>query len=206
MKVSEDFKKNLAAHIDLDLINASVDIIFLLDPALTICGFNNYYLEFAKENGQPDIESKFGLGHPVLEAISPELRSYYEESWQNALHKNQVFTQEFECSSSKQIRRYYQTAYPIQGGTGLVVTNHCKLTLANNKGEVEIMPEHRNSYGFVEQCSNCRKIKNHDFQERWDWIPKWVDQPPLNTSHGICEYCLDHYYPEFKPRTNLAQK
>jgi hypothetical protein len=198
MKVSEDFKKNLAPHIDLVLLNASEDIIFFLDPKFTICGFNNSYLQFARENGQRDIESKFGLGRPVLEAISPRLRSYYEKSWEKALLTNQVFTQEYECSSSQQIRHYYQTAYPIHGGTGLVVTNHCKLALAMDKGEVEVMPEHTNSNGFVEQCSNCRKIRNHSFTEHWDWIPKWVDQPPHNTSHGICEYCLDHYYPDYK--------
>jgi hypothetical protein len=74
MKISEDFKINLAPHIDMATLNASKDIIFFLDPQFIIRGFNNYYVQFAKNNGEPDIESKFGLGHLALEAISLELR------------------------------------------------------------------------------------------------------------------------------------
>jgi hypothetical protein len=195
MKFSKDFKKNLA-HMDMAPLNASMNTIFFLDSQLIIRGYNDYYVHFATQNGLLDIESKFGLDCPVLEAISPELRSYYEQSWQKTLLANRVFTQEYECSSPEQIRRYYQTAYPIYGGTGLIVISTCMFTLENDSDEVAVMPQHTRPDGFVVQCSNCRKVKNHDFEEQWDWIPQWVGNPPSNTSHGICAYCIDHYYPD----------
>jgi hypothetical protein len=49
--------------------------------------------------------------------------------------------------------------------------------------------------GTVIQCCHCRKIRNNDGVEQWDWVPEWVEHPNPKTSHTFCPHCLEFYYP-----------
>jgi hypothetical protein len=32
--------------------------------------------------------------------------------------------------------------------------------------------------------------------DRWLWVPSLLEQGCVPISHGICDRCLDHYYPD----------
>ena len=187
-----------ACYLDVDAIDRSTDSVYLLDDSLNIVGYNDYYLSFASKNGTPDIEERYGLGKSILSAILGNLKTYYQQAYVNALKENSVFSQNYECSSCDQFRVFHQTAYPLYGKAGLVVTNHCVVEKDLKGRPVCFGKEHYNLHGFVVQCSNCRKIQNHSKVNKWDWIPDAVEHNFPNTSHSMCLHCLDHYYPDIE--------
>ncbi|OMH29456.1 hypothetical protein [Motiliproteus sp. MSK22-1] len=195
MIIEPDFATRIS-HLDIDGIDCSTDSIYLLDEFLNIAGYNQYYLQFATENGAKHIEERYGLGKSVLSAISGDLKIYYRNSYTNALRNNSVFVQDYQCSSCDKFRLFHQTAYPIHGRVGLVLTNHCVIERDVKDSSVRLGQEHYNLHGFVVQCSNCRKIQNHSKLNKWDWIPEALEQQLPNTSHSLCLHCLDHYYPD----------
>lgn len=195
MKIDPVFLPHLQ-HLDLEQIENSRDSVFLLDRRLKFVGYNDSYVEFAKRNGEPEIEAKYGLGVSLLGAIDEDLRDYYKQNYEHSLAENQVFEQDYECSSSDTYRLFHQTAYPILNRAGLIITNHCVVEKETAAGKLDIDSRHFSTNHFITQCSNCRKIKDHSETNKWDWIPSLLDKPHPDTSHAICPHCLDHYYPD----------
>lgn len=193
MKIDPSFKR----HIDHIIVNIerSNDSIFILDGDLNIVGYNDRYLNFAKTNGEPDIEKKFGIGSCLLNAIPDTLQGYYRNSYMKSLVQNLVFEFDYHCSSPKEYRLFHQTAYPIPGRAGLVVTNHCIVAKEMNFKSLAFNEHYISSDGVVFQCTNCRKLKNHTGENQWDWVPEALVNMHPDTSPTFCNFCLEHYYP-----------
>jgi DNA-binding response OmpR family regulator len=49
--------------------------------------------------------------------------------------------------------------------------------------------------GLLVICSHCRRIRVDD--DHWEQLEKYVSKrTPAKFSHGLCEECLEKYYPE----------
>ncbi len=195
MKLQNSFSPAIA-HVDLKAISRSEDSIFVVNSDLQLVGYNQAWVRFACENGLPDIEHRYGYGFYLPDSIPEALQDHYREAWIGALREQRVYESSYECSSPDQYRKFHQTAYPIHGSKGLIITNHCVVETTSGVEGQHFDSQHLSPHGFVVQCCNCRKVQDFSGTQKWDWIPALVDQPYPDTSHSICPHCLDHYYPD----------
>ncbi|MFN2370590.1 MAG: hypothetical protein ABR506_05470, partial [Candidatus Krumholzibacteriia bacterium] len=169
------------------------------DPQLRLAGWNEAYLAFALANGADDLEDRFPLGSDLAAAVSGPLQAYYQHLFAEILAGGAPVHRQYECSSADEQRFLHMSAYPIAGGTGLVVSHHVVHRGAHAAPALPLREHHTDGRGLVVQCANCRKIRDHRTATKWDWVPEILDHPPDNVSHGLCANCLDHYYPDLDP-------
>lgn len=171
--------------------------IYGLWPDFSLAYLSDGWFRFARENqGEPQISRDWGLGRSLLDAIPAELLSFYAEAYRGCLNAKDPWQHEYECSSPETFRLLHQTVYPLERGEGLLVVNSIAWTEPiPEQGEPPSPVPYRDAHGVIVQCCHCRKFKNHREARRWDWISPWVAKPPREISHGICEICLDFYYP-----------
>ena len=173
--------------LDLQSFELSSDIICFLDSKLKLVGFNSFYLAFVN-NIHFDKSRKKNIKIPLF--------AYFRKFYLGAINDNRVFQYNYKARSNKSFYFVHQTAYPIYGAVGLIVTNHRILENDGSNINAILTPDHLSPQNFVIQCSHCKKIQNHAYKLQWDWFPRLANRPPSNTSHSICLYCLEHYYPD----------
>lgn len=190
------FATNLAG-LDVAEIAASADSVLVVDADLTIRGYNRSYLAFALANGQADIVDRYGVGSSLVSAISEPARSFYARVFSEAIAHREAFHQCYACPSPREHREFRLSAYPLAGGTGLLLCHH--LVASSPIAEVEMVAKsgaHRSPDGLIVQCCHCRKVRNFEVDHRWDWVADFVEHRPAAVSHTFCPRCLDFYYPD----------
>lgn len=160
------------------------------------------------ESGLDDVRDGNGaghadwVGHPVgrllLYDIPPVLWRFFRENYARCLHEARPWEHRYECSSPDLERHFQMTVYPLGESEGLlsihsllVETPHAGPELPPVENRYRIDPE-----GYFIQCCHCRRFQRTGQENSWDWIPKWVEAPPPNTSHGFCPPCFRFYYHE----------
>lgn len=191
------FKKHLQ---DFDLVSLKNlnNTIYGLWKDFTYAYQNPAWFSFAADNGgAPAIFEHWGLGSNLLDAISVEIRPFYQEHYLKCLKNQEVWEHDYECSTPYLFRHFHQTVYPL-AGQGFLVVNALVTARPHNRKVIEfnddIKSEYFDSYGIMHQCCHCRKVQSMYDRKRWDWIPEWVANPPRKTSHGICPVCYNYYY------------
>ncbi|MBE0564860.1 MAG: hypothetical protein IH621_02810 [Krumholzibacteria bacterium] len=200
MTIDDAFRR-AAAHLDWTALAKSGDSTYFLDPALRLMGWNEAYLAFALANGADDLPERFPLGSDVAAAITGPLRRYYRRGFAGILAHGRPLHRQYECSSASELRLLHMSAYPIRGGAGLVVAHHVIHRAPHAGPSRSLRQHHADGHGFVVQCANCRKIRDHRSDNKWDRVPDVLAGPPRNVSHGLCPICLDHYYPDLEPES-----
>lgn len=195
MKLDDRFRDSVL-HLDLALLDAGADVIYFLDDNLILRGFNTAWERFAVENDGADILIRFGLGCRVLDVIPSQLKGHYARAYLRALESGNRFDQDFECSSPDTFRLYHQTAYPLPTRAGLCITNHITRLRPHASETWSPVVEYRTAEGIVVQCQHCDKLRHPKEPTRWDWVPEAVAMRHPDVSHGLCPYCLEHYYPD----------
>ncbi len=194
MKIAPDFLPSLSGC-SLTQIEASSDVIFILDERFTLRGFNTAWENFAKENNGSKVLEKFGIGCSVSETFPEPLKGFYVRLYQRALFTGRRIDSEYECSSDKIYRKFFQSIYPLQEKAGFLVYNHLEIEKPHEETPAVFSAKHRNADGIIIQCCHCRCIKDHSQNDKWDWIPEFIREIPPQTSHGFCSRCAEFYYP-----------
>lgn len=190
--------KELVADYDFEELSVTSNTIFGLWPDFSYAYFNPGWFDFAAKNGgQPEIFENWGLGTNFLAAISQDLQPFYRDLYQKCLADNQVREHEYQCSSALLYRIFLQTIYPISG-QALLIVNALKIEKPHSLEAIKLEEvgeeKYLDEYGIVHQCCHCRKVQSMVDKKRWDWVPTWVEKPPLDTSHGLCPVCYNYYY------------
>ncbi len=185
------------SYLDLNFINESQDVIYLIDTNFVLKAYNKAWVDFARNNDSEDVLVKFPIGYKILDAIQGPLKLYTAQVFERALRKNRPFEHNYKCPSPVNDRIFRQSAYPLKEGAGLVVSNHLVI-----EGPIDEEPQDFNkrfydNMGLIRQCSCCRRIKDPD-NLAWVWVPSLVKAPHPETSHGVCPQCLDHFYPDIE--------
>lgn len=184
------------AYLDLALLDRTADTVCIVDAELILRAFNPAWVSFSQANGAPDLTSRFGLGTPLAAAIPEVLRDFYGHHYHEALRKRVRFEHDYDCSSDGEHRIFRQTAYALADRSGLVITHHLTVSCPVTEQTAVSAGDFKGAGGSVVQCVNCRKVRNPEAPERWLWVPKLVSTPDPDTSHSLCPYCLDFYYPD----------
>ncbi len=167
----------------------------LLDAALRITHVNAGWTRFAAANNGAEVLRRWGPGACVLDAISTELRGFYRTLFETVRASGQRLEHDYECSSPQRFRTYRMLVYPSKGAT-LVVTHALRVERAHDRPALPADDARYRHEGLLRMCSHCRRVRGPTPEERWDWLPDYVNQMPPDVSHGLCPPCFEHYYPE----------
>jgi hypothetical protein len=200
-RLSDDFSLLLDCF-NLETLEKDPNSIFGLSTGLTLNYLNPGWYNFARENdGEPAISERYILGTPIDDSMIGPARDYYLDVFQNILRTGKVWHHDYECSSPEKFRIYHQSVYPLYNRRGLVIVNSLVKEQPHDENtripRQPIKTLYTQESGFINQCSNCRRVQRASQQDVWDWVPAWVENMPKNTSHSFCQICYEYYY-EFK--------
>jgi hypothetical protein len=191
---------------DTEAIDRHSSSVYGLWPNLSLAYVNPAWFRFAADNnGEPAISTHWSIGAAFMDAIPDPLRDFYTRLFSATLAGSSQtdpspVRHEYECSSAAVYRRFLMTVYPLRSGSGLLVVNTLTVECAHDQAERPPQLANTASYtgndGIVRQCAHCRRIQVPANPDLWHWVPAWVDKCPLQVSHTLCNFCLDHYYPE----------
>ncbi|MEW6595283.1 MAG: hypothetical protein AB1413_10485 [Thermodesulfobacteriota bacterium] len=192
----EEFAARLGGF-DLDELDRHDSAIYGVRSDFTLAYLNEAWFRFASDNhGEPRISSDWGLGRSLLNAIPTPLQTFYCEAYRRCLLSQKRWDHDYECSSSRQFRKFHQTAYPLGSDNGLLIVNSLTVEKPHPAAPLSVGTiEYENEHGIIQQCCYCRRIKRCDTADCWDWVPKWVEHSHPRTSHGLCPVCYRYYYP-----------
>lgn len=195
--VDQEFKRLLKGF-KLTRLEDHHGSVYGLWPDFRLAYVNPAWFRFAEENGgEPDISTRWSLGASFLDAFPSVVVSYYETSCRSCLETGERWEHRYECSSRHLYRQFHQIVYPLDG-SGLLVVN--SLVVEQPHDEAERPPQnpdesvYRDEDGLLNQCAHCRRVQNVRSEQRWDWVPEWVEKFPEKTSHSFCPTCLGYYY------------
>ena len=176
------------------VIAASHDSIYIVDQALTIRAYNEGYARFGAANGCPQVAKDYGIGRNLISVLPPAAADIYVPAYMSALENGARCDHDYECSSSRVLRRFHQTVYPLHDGHGLIIANHLVYEMPHASRGTGTSPRHFDAEGWITQCACCRKIRDGAHPEKWDWVPGLVDAPHPRTTHSYCLNYLNFYY------------
>ncbi|MEP7706455.1 hypothetical protein [Paraglaciecola sp. 25GB23A] len=187
----------------LESLNGHPSTVYGLDSDLKIVYQNPASIQFSEQNSHNNrISSASSLGKNIFDFIPDLLAPTYKKLFESVTHdKNPSLISrqfEYECSSPEFYRVFSMHLYPLNKGGILVihslVIEEPYINSQSQELNTVVESDYINKHGSVTQCANCRRIKNLAKDGQWDWIPKWVKEPHIPTSHGICRPCKHHYY------------
>ena len=201
-RITPEFESIIGAS-RLESLNSHPSSVYGLDSELNLSYLNPAWFQFAKENGgDVFIDEKWSLGRNVFDCIPDILKSYYSKLFESTLNdtepSNISIQSEYECSSTTTYRRFSMHIYPL-GANGFVVVHSLVIEEPHKSRSTEgllalVEDDYLDDNELILQCANCRRIKNIKHEGRWDWLPKWIEEPRPNISHGVCFPCMKQYY------------
>ncbi len=187
----------------LDSFNCHPNPVYGLDSSLNISYLNPAWFIFAEKNGSNKfIIDEWSLGRNIFDCIPDVFESFYRDLYNSALNEEKPTVspkqREYECSSPELYRRFSMHLYHLKRD-GLVIVNSLVVeekhtSLPIDRQNIFNEDNYIDKHGLIHQCANCRRIQRQSNLEHWDWLPKYIEEPHPNTSHGVCMPCLRHYY------------
>ena len=167
--------------------------IYRLDPDDCIIHVNQHWLDFAQENGAPELTREAVLGQPVSRYIADWDTSHlYELIYEKVRSGGKPFTVPIRCDSPER-RRYMMLQIAPAGGRELELTGRVlkieerpptRLPAAGAEGSKEFV---------VVICAWCKKIRANN--SHWLEIEealqtaKLLGPIPPSLTHGVCPDC-----------------
>jgi hypothetical protein len=186
--------QKLLQTFEFEAIQKSPNVCYCLDAEFKLLYVNQAYLSFAEHNQGDEIPERFSVGSNLLDAIGGPLKEFYHDFFTRCLQAEKPTEHEYECSSPEHFRKFRMIVYPVSSREGMLVEHSLIIEKPHDRQEVEF---ERKNYidenGILHQCGHCRRIKNL-ITSRWDWYPPAMEYK--ETSHGLCNPCLDYHYPD----------
>jgi hypothetical protein len=166
---------------------------------LRLAYLGSRWFAFCADNGGPALPAEWPLGRSVAEAWEPPLDAYYGALFAQALTGGKPVSDDYECSSALIFRRFRMTLHPVSDATGLVIVNSLLVARPHDPPEPSAIglpiDDYVDARGLVTQCMHCRRTRLPASPTRWDWVPALVEHMHTNTSHGLCDVCMEYYHP-----------
>lgn len=180
------------------VVEADTSIIFCLDLNLTITYCNPAWDRFAMENSGSRLCRPGVIGRSILEFIGGPQRDYYARTYKRLLTVGEAWEHEYECSSKEVYRKFHLRAVPIRKTAGLLVINSLRVERPHEVVQCQPLEDvYRNSTGLIIMCGSCRRTRRNSIgATSWDWVPEFVENFPVRSSHGLCPPCCELYYPD----------
>lgn len=198
MKITDEFRAYFDGE-DLEDLDNEASTIFGLDSDLRIALVNEGWTQFARENKAPaEFFEQYVLGSNYVDCLPNPLRAFFEKHIRQSIATHETWEFDYLCPTPQNFRQFRMKVLPLAGGAGCLISNGILVEMPHlSEAEADANVQH--SYvadsGFITQCSHCRRTRHVVDATRWDWVPKFVESPPDNVSHGICPTCFSYFYP-----------
>jgi hypothetical protein len=183
-------------------------VIYALDQELRIVYCNEAWDRFSAANGGRGLQRDRQVGCSVVETIPLALRPYFIKNYQSVLATGQPWEHSYECSSPTLFRQFRMMACPDLASKGIVVVNSLWVERAHDPAErsdrVADDYLYRREDGLITMCCHCRRTSRTG-NSRWDWVADYLRRPPHNVTHGICEVCVNLYYPDYSRASDYSR-
>ncbi|MCO6432518.1 MAG: hypothetical protein J5J00_16815 [Deltaproteobacteria bacterium] len=162
--------------------------------------YNSAWTRFALENGAgADFTEVWGLGRSIMDAVPEVLRPFYIKFFHTAREKAaelRPVSHVYDCSAPDKYRQFNMTVYPVDS-RGWVIVNSLFVEASHGAPDYNeiALAQYIEESGLVSQCAHCRRVKDAQCPNKWDWVAEWVKRPHPNTSHCLCPVCMDYFYP-----------
>lgn len=179
------------------LLDASPDIICLLDAELRIVHCNPAWDRFAAANEGRNCESSAVIGARILDSIPEPLARFFRTAFEVVRASEQPFEFDYECSSALVFRMFRMRILPVCGAGEFMVVHALRVERPHDR--VAVPPDDvrfRGENGLIVMCCHCRRTRRTAEPTVWDWVPDYVARFPGMVSAGICSACYLYFYPD----------
>jgi hypothetical protein len=191
----------------VDALSGDPAISFILDRQLDIVYVNAAWVASAHLDGAVPAAPEQLLGRPYLSFVVGPLHDHLKRKLQATLApstsaRGLLLTS--ECNTPTHFRTLTSHLVPLRSAdpegepVGLVVMHsiHVNGLLSERERLAEEGSDAwRDANGTLLQCSCCRRVKDPHLGV-WRMSAALVAEQAPHTSHGLCEACLEAYYPE----------
>ncbi len=180
----------------LKTLDLEPSVAYTLDEDLKISYCNPAWDRFARENSGDGAHTADLYGKRILDSISEPLKSFYKNVYLSALQTGEPWQQVYECSTPTLYRRFRMHVLKIEGLQALVITNFLEIECSHSSDRQPMAVDshlYLSPLGILAMCSNCRRVRQAEHQDAWDWVREYVLHRYNNISHGICPICIHHF-------------
>jgi hypothetical protein len=168
------------------------DAVCAVDRDFRISFCNRAWDSAALQNSYESVSRHRAIGRSIFDFTSPCLRDFYYVHFRNVIDYNRPWHLFYLNSSASLLREFKMVVEPIPDD-GLVIRH----TLIAEKPHPfpALPPSHYyyDSKGQVRMCAHCHFTERQDGSNRWDWVPDFVENPPLQTDQVLCRLCARHF-------------
>lgn len=177
-----------------EVVEASVDVIYLLDGELRIVYCNPAWDAFALANDGERVTRAKVCGASLFDFIAPVMRGFYREVFAACADDCEPFSFDYECSSPGSHRRFRMQVLPSKAGRGFGVINALRVEQPHSRTASPPSEEYVGAGGIITMCAHCRRTRSAKQTVRWDWVPAYVANTTALISHGLCPTCHSYHY------------
>ena len=172
-------------------------VMFSLDGNLNITYCNTGWDQFALANGGQHLCTPGPIGRCVLDYIGGPDREYFAKHYKRLIGRSEPWERDYECSSANVYRKFRLRVVPFRKKAGLCVMNFLIVEHPHQSAASAPFEEtYRRPDGLIVMCASCRRTRRSLNPEGWDWVPAFVTEFPLRSTHGVCLPCRELYYPD----------
>jgi hypothetical protein len=168
------------------------DIVCALDRDFRISYCNLAWDFAALQSNCESVLRHRAVGSSMLAAIPLCLRDFFELHFRDVIDYNRPWHLFYLCSSATLLREFKMVVEPLPEGELLI--RHT--LIAEKPHPFPALPATHHYYdlaGRVAMCAHCRFTARQDGSDRWDWVPDFVESPPLSIDHVLCRLCARHF-------------
>ncbi len=181
------------AEVRREVLDASMEVSYVLDSELRIVCSNPAWNRFALANGGEACIGSNVKGASILDATCGELQDFYTNVFHASLSEKRVIEFDYECSSSSIYRLLRMHLFPFKQWDGVLVVNSPRIERPHEgRAEVEDPSDYIGKNGIASVCAQCRRAKDAT-GSRWDWVPSLLNGS-VRLSHGICPVCREYLW------------
>jgi hypothetical protein len=201
--VTDAFRANFDDE-DLIEIDKESAIVYGLNRDLEIVLLNAAWERFATENNAPnDFFERYSLGASYLDCLPEPLRDFFEKYISKSMETEEVWTFDYLCPSPSMQRKFHMQVLPLPERGGCLISNGLIVEAPHpdeRGADLDLLDCYIAGGELLTVCSHCRRTRHDTERDRWDWIPQFLENPPVPVSHSICPTCFAYFYPA-APRT-----
>lgn len=171
----------------------------LLDASARFVAVNRAWDRFAVENGgEATCRGEHLLGSEYPRHVDGEApRAKVERELARAL-SGESFSVDSECSSPQVLRLLRTQHVPVRQPDEDRIVGVLLVHTIIHQGPMQavrplLQPDdaaYRRLDGLVLMCCNCRRVHRVGSVGRWDFVPAYLERPPVPVTHGFCEPCF----------------
>lgn len=174
------------------------EVVFLLDRLDRIVSCNAAWDRFALANDGESVLRAKQTGVCVFDVIASDLHDFYRHGFSSVRSTESEWSHIYDCSSPSIYRRFHMRVLPAPSAGLLLINSLTVEDSAPASGEGALQ-EYVDAFGLVKMCCHCRRTANR-MQERWDWVPRFLNRGSARVSHGLCPLCWSYHYPDMSPQ------